>query len=76
MARPLLLFAPGAGAPSTSPWMEAWAQRLGALGDGGDHSLEVGVRALRQRGETQEDIDNRIAKVIGAFLAGAGARNP
>ena len=31
--RPLLLFAPGAGAPSTSPWMERWAARLAALGD-------------------------------------------
>ena len=31
--RPVLLFAPGAGAPSTSPWMERWAARLGAVGD-------------------------------------------
>lgn len=29
----LLLFAPGAGAPSTSPWMAAWAARLAALGE-------------------------------------------
>lgn len=29
---PLLLLAPGAGAPSTSPWMERWAARLAALG--------------------------------------------
>jgi predicted alpha/beta-hydrolase family hydrolase len=33
MARPLLLFAPGAGAPSTSPWMSAWAERLATLGE-------------------------------------------
>ncbi len=33
MARPLVLFAPGAGAPSTSPWMTAWTERLGAVGD-------------------------------------------
>jgi predicted alpha/beta-hydrolase family hydrolase len=26
------LFAPGAGAPSGSPWMQAWAERLGSLG--------------------------------------------
>jgi uncharacterized protein len=32
MARPLLLFAPGAGAPSTSPWMERWSRRLAPLG--------------------------------------------
>lgn len=29
---PLILLAPGAGAPSTSPWMAGWAARLGALG--------------------------------------------
>jgi len=28
----LLLFAPGAGAPSRSPWMAAWADRLGTFG--------------------------------------------
>lgn len=33
MARsPLILFAPGAGAPSTSPWMQAWRARLESLG--------------------------------------------
>jgi predicted alpha/beta-hydrolase family hydrolase len=32
-ARRLLLFAPGAGAPSTSPWMTRWAARLAALGE-------------------------------------------
>ena len=31
--RPLILFAPGAGAPSTSTWMQAWTGRLGTLGD-------------------------------------------
>lgn len=30
--RALVLFAPGAGAPSTSPWMQAWARRLAAVG--------------------------------------------
>jgi uncharacterized protein len=28
MIRPLLLFAPGAGAPSSHPWMQAWKKRL------------------------------------------------
>lgn len=32
MVRPLLLFAPGAGAPSASPWMERWATRLADVG--------------------------------------------
>jgi predicted alpha/beta-hydrolase family hydrolase len=31
--KPLFLFAPGAGAPSTHPWMRAWAERLAAIGD-------------------------------------------
>lgn len=30
---PLVLFAPGAGAPSTSPWMERWAGHLSTLGE-------------------------------------------
>ncbi|MCA9492563.1 MAG: alpha/beta fold hydrolase [Myxococcales bacterium] len=32
-ARPLLVFAPGAGLPSTSPWMQAWAERLRTFAD-------------------------------------------
>lgn len=32
-SKPLFLFAPGAGAPSTHRWMRAWAERLGAIGD-------------------------------------------
>jgi hypothetical protein len=31
-ATPLILFAPGAGAPSSSRWMRGWQERLGALG--------------------------------------------
>ncbi len=32
VARPLVLLAPGAGAPSTSPWMERWAAHLASCG--------------------------------------------
>lgn len=31
-SKPLLLFASGAGAPSSHPWMRAWAERLEAIG--------------------------------------------
>jgi predicted alpha/beta-hydrolase family hydrolase len=31
--RPSFVFAHGAGAPSSSPWMRAWRRRIGALGD-------------------------------------------
>jgi uncharacterized protein len=33
MARPHFLFAPGAGAPSSHPWMQHWRQRLLTIGD-------------------------------------------
>src|SRR5947207_6650210 len=33
ISKPLLLFAPGAGAPSSHPWMRAWAERLMAIGN-------------------------------------------
>lgn len=33
MTRPLFLFTPGAGAPSSHPWMRRWKERLSALGD-------------------------------------------
>ncbi len=33
MQRPLFLFAPGAGAPSSSAWMERWSRHLSALGN-------------------------------------------
>jgi predicted alpha/beta-hydrolase family hydrolase len=32
MGRPRFLFAHGAGAPSSSPWMRRWRERLRALG--------------------------------------------
>lgn len=32
MTQPLLLFAHGAGAGTSSAWMQAWAERLGSLG--------------------------------------------
>ncbi len=31
--KPLLLFAPGAGAPSSHPWMQNWKERLSEIGD-------------------------------------------
>ena len=33
MIRPLLLLAPGAGASSSHPWMQAWKERLSAIGE-------------------------------------------
>src|SRR6266849_2780964 len=33
MLRPLFLFAPGAGAPSSHPWMQRWKERLQDIGE-------------------------------------------
>jgi uncharacterized protein len=33
MIRPLLLFAPGAGAPSSHSWMQRWKERLSSIGE-------------------------------------------
>ena len=33
MPKPLFLFAPGAGAPSSHPWMQRWKRRLEELGE-------------------------------------------
>jgi hypothetical protein len=35
---------------------------------GGDHSLRVGKTQLKEAGETQEDVDQRILEVISRFL--------
>lgn len=37
--------------------------------EGGNHSLEVGVRGLRERGESQEKVDQRTFEAVRAFLA-------
>jgi len=33
VSRRLILFAPGAGAPSSHPWMQTWKQRLSQIGE-------------------------------------------
>lgn len=40
--------------------------------EGGNHSLEVGVRALAARGERQDDVDRRVLEAVAAFVAGLG----
>jgi predicted alpha/beta-hydrolase family hydrolase len=42
--------------------------------EGGGHGLEVGVRTLRGRGETQDDVERRACDAIGAFVAEHAAR--
>jgi predicted alpha/beta-hydrolase family hydrolase len=50
MTRPLLLFAPGAGAPSTHPWMQRWKERLSTIGD-----VETFDYAYMRQGQRRPD---------------------
>jgi predicted alpha/beta-hydrolase family hydrolase len=50
MTRPLFLFAPGAGAPSTHLWMQRWKARLASIGD-----VETFDYAYMQQGQRRPD---------------------
>lgn len=50
VTRPLFLFAPGAGAPSSHPWMQSWKKRLAAIGD-----VVTFDYAYMQQGERRPD---------------------
>lgn len=67
----LVLFAPGAGAGADSPWMQAWAGRLAALG-----AVETFDYAYRRAGRRAPD---RLPALIAAHreaLQAARARHP
>ncbi|MEZ4238970.1 MAG: alpha/beta family hydrolase [Myxococcota bacterium] len=64
MERPVLPFAPGAGAPSSSPWMTAWAERLGALG-----AVVPFDYPYQQRGSKSPD---RLPKLVAAHVEAIG----
>ena len=46
--RPLLLFAPGAGAPSSHPWMQSWKKILSEIGEVGTFDYDY-MREGRKR---------------------------
>ena len=46
--RPLLLFAPGAGAPSSHPWMQSWKKILSEIGEVGTFDYDY-MRQARKR---------------------------
>jgi predicted alpha/beta-hydrolase family hydrolase len=45
----LLLFAPGAGAPSSHPWMQNWKERLSEIGDVETFDYDYMLREGRKR---------------------------
>ncbi len=44
--------------------------------EGGDHSLSVAARALRDQGTTQEEVDRRALAAVAAFLGEVGVLAP
>ncbi len=69
--RPLLLLAPGAGAPSTSAWMRRWAARLGTIGD-----VEPFDYPYARAGRKSPDKLPVLVAAHRAALADARARHP
>ena len=58
MTGPLFLFAPGAGAPSSHPWMQHWKDRLSIVGD-----VETFDYTYMQQGKRRPD---RLPQLIAA----------
>lgn len=69
--KPLLLFAPGAGAPSSSEWMQRWAGRLGALG-----KVSAFDYPYMQQGQRRPDPLPLLIAAHQAALTAATVRHP
>src|SRR3954464_7847427 len=63
MARPFFLFAPGAGAPSSHPWMQDWKKRLAAIGEVAAFDYDY-----MQAGRRRPDPPNELIRVHRAAL--------
>ncbi|HEX4706533.1 MAG TPA: alpha/beta family hydrolase [Candidatus Udaeobacter sp.] len=55
--KPLILFAPGAGAPSSHPWMQMWKQRLSEIGEAETFDYDY----MRQGRKRPDPLPNLIA---------------
>ena len=64
MSKPLFLFAPGAGAPSSHPWMRRWKARLQEIGE-----VETFDYPYMREGRKRPD---RLPQLIAAHRRGAG----
>ena len=63
--RPFFLFAPGAGAPSSHPWMQRWKQRLTRIGE-----VETFDYDYLREGRRRPDRLPQLIAAHGAALAG------
>ena len=72
MSRRLILFAPGAGAPSSHPWMQNWKRRLSAIGEVETFDYDY-MRAGRKR---PDPLPQLIAAHRAALQAARGKHQP
>ena len=70
MPMPLFLFAPGAGAPSSHPWMQRWKMRLQEIG-----AVETFDYPYMQEGRRRPDRLPQLIAAHRAALAGARTRH-
>jgi predicted alpha/beta-hydrolase family hydrolase len=68
--RALILFAPGAGAPSSSAWMTAWAARLAGLGE----VVSFDYPYVRERRRAPDRLPVLVAAHRAALEAARGGR--
>ena len=61
MSRRLILFAPGAGAPSSHPWMQNWKRRLSEIGEVESFDYDY-MRAGRKRPDPLPQLIQRIGR--------------
>jgi predicted alpha/beta-hydrolase family hydrolase len=69
--KPLILFAPGAGAPSSHPWMQNWKGRLSEIGD-----IETLDYAYMREGRKRPDPLPKLIAAHREALSAARKRHP
>src|SRR6266568_1033765 len=69
--KPVFLFAPGAGAPSSHPWMQNWKDRLGEIGD-----VETFDYDYMREGRKRPDPLRRLGAAHREALSKARERHP
>ena len=67
MSRRLILFAPGAGAPSSHPWMQTWKQRLSEIGEVETFDYDY-MRAGRKRPDPLPQLIAAHRAALGTFM--------
>ena len=67
MSRRLILFAPGAGAPSSHPWMQNWKRRLSEIGEVETFDYDY-MRAGRKRPDPLPQLIAAHRAALGTFV--------